>query len=196
MRRRALWLTLAKAVVGFVAGLALWWGLAPAYASVMARSAEPVIRVFERPRVTQLRAEQREVIVDRIDFPPASPRPGIPADDLTFNFILFTTLFAAVRNTFSNRNVVSFLSGCVILYVTHVLGLIAEIESIYALKLGPWSVANYGPFARNFWGAAAHFYRLVGVYAFAFIIWWLLQPQQGDAVEPPSRSRGKKKRAR
>lgn len=195
MQRRALWLTVAKVVVGFVAGLALWWGLAPAYASVMARSAEPVIRVFERPRVTRLRAEQREVIVDRIDFPPASPRPGIPADDLTFNFILFTTLFAAVRNTFSNRNVVSFLSGCVILYVTHVLGLIAEIESIYALKLGPWSVANYGPFARNFWGAAAHFYRLVGVYAFAFIIWWLLQPQQGDAVEPPSRSRGKKKRA-
>lgn len=196
MRRRALWLTVAKAVAGFLLGLALWWGLTPAYGSAMAGGAEPLIRVFERPRVTRLRAENREVIVNRADFPPASPRPGIPADDLTFNFILLTTLFAAVRNTFSNRNVVSYLVACAILYVTHVFGLIAAVESIYALQLGPWSAANYGPFARNFWGAAAHFYRLVGVYAFAFIIWWLLQPQRGDEAEPAARQRGKKKRAR
>lgn len=195
MQRRALWLTAVKGVAGFVVGLAVWWAMSPSYASAMASAAEPMIRLFESPRVTHLRAEQREVIVERADFPPASPRPGIPADDLTFNFILFTALFAAVRETFSNRNVVAFLAGCVILYLTHVAGLIAAVESIYVLQLGPWSAAHYGPFARNFWSAAAHFYRLVGVYAFAFVIWWLLQPQNGEAAEAAAPRRNKKRRS-
>lgn len=193
MQRRALWLTAVKAVAGFVLGLAIWWGVSPSYGSAIAGGAEPLIRIFESPRVTHLRAENREVIVDRTDFPPASPRPGIPADDLTFNFILLTTLFAAVPKTFSNRNVVSFLIACAILYVTHILGLIAAVESIYALQLGPWSAAHYGPFARNFWGAAAHFYRLVGVYAFAFVIWWLMQPQKGDVAATPARKKKKRR---
>ena len=81
MQRRALWLTVAKAVAGFVLGLAIWWGVSPSYGSAIAGGAEPLIRIFESRRVTHLRAENREVIVDRSDFPPASPRPGIPADD-------------------------------------------------------------------------------------------------------------------
>lgn len=165
-----------KGLVGFVLGLGLWWGLTPTYNAVVARPAEMILRVTERPPVTRIDVQGRGLIINREDFPPKSPRPGVPLSDLTFNVALVVALFAASRETFSNRNVVGFTLAMVVLYLTHIAGLVATIKSIYALKLGQWSVATYGPFARNFWGAAEHFYRLVGMYAFGFAVWWVFRP--------------------
>ncbi|HVT43873.1 MAG TPA: hypothetical protein VMT00_05735 [Thermoanaerobaculia bacterium] len=173
----------------------IWWGGSPSYNVALARSAEMVLRWSERPPVTRLRTEERQIIVERQDFARGSPRPGVPAHDLTFNFIIMMTLFAAGRETFSNRNVAGLLLAAAILFLTHVAGLIVTIKSIYALQLGAWSQANYGSVARNIWGAAAHFYRLVGMYAFAVGLWWLLRP--GVVVEmPKGRSVRKRKSAR
>jgi hypothetical protein len=30
--------------------------------------------------------------------------------------------------------------------------------------------------ARNFWGAGAHFYTVVGVFGAPFALWWLFRP--------------------
>jgi len=163
------------------------------YDHLLAACAEPLVRIGERPAVTRLRAEGESIIVDRSDFGPRSKRPGIPAHDLTFNVILLSTLFAAERKTFSNRNVVGFLLAVMVLFFTHVFAFVASVKSIYALQLGRWSEVHYGPIARNFWAGSAHFYRLVGIYAIAFALWWLFRPDPETVALPRSAKRKRKK---
>jgi len=182
-----------KGVVGFFVGLGVWIALSSSYNPLVAGAAEALLRLSENPSVTRLRPEESEIIVDRDDFPPRSARPGVPLQDLTFNVILLIALFASSRETFSTRNVVGFGLACGILYVTHVFGLIAAVKSIYAVKLGAWSEAAYGPISRNVWSGASHFYRLVGLYAFAFAIWWVLRPEGIRLARRASKRKGRKK---
>lgn len=186
------WRVALKALGGFVAGLAMWALLSPIYDRVIASGAETTMRMFERPAVTRLRpASDNYVTIDRSDFDPRSKRPAISIRDLTFNFLLLTALFAASKKTFSDRNIGGFIVAAVLLALTHILGTIAEVMSIYVAKLGPWSRATYGDVARNFWGVASHAYRLVLMYAIAFALWWALRP--ADAVARPPRGAVKKR---
>lgn len=189
MRRRLL-PTLAKGTIGFLLGLGLWAGFAEPYASFVAATAQPLLRFMERPPVSRLITEGPSIVVNREDFPPSSPRPQLPLKDLTFNVILLTVLFASERSPLSTRNVTRFLIACLILPVTHILAFVAGVESIYALKLGPWSAAHYGPISRNFWSAAAHFYRIAGVYGVAFLLWWTLRGKALETPEAGTRKRG------
>ncbi|HEX7706018.1 MAG TPA: hypothetical protein VF701_06115 [Thermoanaerobaculia bacterium] len=180
-------------------GLALWAGLSPLYDRVVAAGAEAVIRSFENPRVTRLRmAEDRHVRVDRSDFDPRSPRPAIRVYDLTFNFVLLTALFAAARRTFSDRNVGGFFAASALLALTHILGTVAEVMSIYVAKLGPWSRAHYSDLERHIWGVADHSYKVVLMFAFVFALWWMLRdtgtekPVLERKARRPARPRGKR----
>ena len=167
----------SKAIVGFFAGLAFWWGISAPYHRIVAPPAEMILRATETPSVTRLEPREMEIIVNRDDFPVRSARPGVPMFDLTFNVILLFALFSASRETFSNRNVIGFLAACALLYVSHVGALIVTVKSIYAMKLGAWSTANYGAVARNVWAGTEHFYRVVGLYGIAFALWWILRPE-------------------
>ena len=187
------WRVALRGLAGFLAGLALWVALTPVYNRGIAAVAEKVIRAFERPAVTQLKpAEKGYVTIDRADFDPKSKRPGIPLHDLTFNVLLVTALFMVSKRPFSDRNVGGFLVAMVVLALTHVLGAVTEVMSVYVGKLGLWSRMHYGDFARNFWGVASHFYRLVLMYAIAFALWWIFRD---PAVEAPA-SAGKKRKRR
>ena len=189
---RVEWRVALRALAGFAVGLALWVFLSPQYDRVIAAGAEKVLRAFEDPPVTRLRpAADRFVTVDREDFDPRSKRPAIPVHDLTFNVILLTALFAASKRPFSDRNISGFLLAALLLSVTHVFGMVAEVMSIYVAKLGMWSRVNYGDFSRNFWGVANHFYRLVLMYAIAFMLWWIFRDR---GIEAPAPAKKKKKR--
>lgn len=187
------WRTVLKTLAGFAAGLAVYVLITPLYDSLIAAGAEKTLNAFENPNVTRLRrAPDGNVTVDRMDFDPRSQRPAIPLRDLTFNFVLLTALFAVSPRPFSDRNIGGFVIASVILALTHVLGAVVEVQSIYALKLGNWSQMHYSGFERNFWGAANHFYRLVLMYAIAFALWWVFR---GPGAAPPlrhRRGRGKK----
>jgi hypothetical protein len=168
---------LLRATIGFLLGLGLWTGFIGPYATFVATTAQPLLRMMERPAVTRLTADEETIVVNREDFPRTSPRPQIRLDELTFNVILLTVLFASNVPSLSTRNVTLFLIACLILSVTHVLAFVAAVESIYALRLGPWSAAHYGPFARNFWSGASHFYRIAGMFGLAFLLWWPTRPR-------------------
>ena len=191
------WRLALKAFAGFLAGLALWVLLTPSYDRVIAASAEKVIRVFEKPPVTRLtRKDDGYTTVDRTDFDRRSTRrPAMPIKDLTFNIILLTALFAASKRVFSDRNIGGFLIAAVILALTHILGTIAEVMSIYVAKLGMWSTVNYTEFERNFWGVANHSYRLVLMYAFAFALWWAFR-DKSENVEKAAARRPRQKRGK
>lgn len=173
---RNLWSSLARGALGFLLGLVLWWALSVPYARLLATLSEPLIHVAERPTVTHLIADGTELTIDRSDFPRDSPRPGLRLMDLTFNIILLTTLFAVNRPVLSDRNVGGLLLACLALVLVHVAAVVVNVQSIYALRLGAWSQRNYGVVARNFWGVAAHFYSLVGVFGASFALWWLFRP--------------------
>jgi hypothetical protein len=155
-------------------GAAVWAGGAEPYQRTVAAAANAAIRLFEAPAVTRLRAEKREVIVDREDFPETSARPGIPADDLDFNVAILAALFAASPRALSDRGIRRFAAAAGLLWITHVVALVFAVESLYALSLGPWSAARYGPIARNFWATGSHFYRIAGIFAVPFALWWAL----------------------
>ncbi len=164
---------LLRTVIGLLIGFVIWAGLGPIYHRVIAAATGVALEWMEQPRVTDLHADGNDVVVNRLDFPRSSPRPAISLDALTYNIILLTGLFAMAPRPLSDRNVAQFIKASLVLAVIHVLALITQIESIYALHLGRWSEAHYGAFARNAWGASAHFYNLFGVHAAAFALWLL-----------------------
>lgn len=176
-----LWPNLAKGATGFLLGLVFWWALSSPYARLLASLSEPLIRIAERPPVTRLIPRGTELTIDRTDFPRASPRPGLLLMDLTANIILLTTLFAVNRQPLSDRNIRGLLLASLVLVVVHVAAVVMNVQSIYALRLGPWSERNYGSVARNFWGASAHFYSLIGAFGAGFALWWLFRPSSVPA---------------
>lgn len=184
-----LWPGLARGAAGFLIGMAVWWGLSSPYARLLASLSEPIVRIAERPPVTRLVPGGTELTIERTDFPRASPRPGLQLMDLTFNIILLTTLFAANRHALTDRNVLGFLLAGAALILVHVAAVVANVESIYALRLGPWSARHYGVVARNFWGAAAHFYSVVGGFGAALVLWWLFSPSSVSLPTRPSHRR-------
>jgi hypothetical protein len=188
-RRRDLARPLVRAAVGFLAGAALWIGLAEPYHRTLAAPAQALIRAFESPGVTRLRAENREVIVDREDFPPSSPRPGIPAQDLDFNVAILTALFATARRPFSDRSLRILAAALALLWASHVAALVFSVESLYATELGPWSAAHYGTVARNLWATGHHFYRIAGMFAIPFVLWWAFTREGSGASTPAGRHR-------
>jgi hypothetical protein len=187
------WRIALKAAVGFLAGLLMWVALSPSYDGFIAAVAQTSIRLFERPAVTRLeRAADGFVTIDRSDFASRSQRPAIPVYDLTFNFILLTTLFAARQRSISDRNIGRFVVASVLLSVTHVVATVVEVESIYALKLRGWSLMNYSAFERTFWGVASHAYRVVLMYAIAFGLWWIFRDSEPEPAVTRAPKRGRK----
>jgi hypothetical protein len=171
-----------KGSAGFVIALAAWWALSAPYTRLLAVLSEPVIRLVERPRVTRLLGRGTELTIDRSDFPPSSPRPSLGTTGITDNFILLATLFAASARALSDRNVFGFATASLALVFVHVAAVVANVQSIYASRLGIWSTIHYGAFARTFWGMAVHFYSVVGVFASAFALWWLFSERDGRRI--------------
>ncbi len=161
-----------RLAAGFAAGLAFWFAFSAPYERGLASAAEVLLRLFESPAVTTLSASDGEIWVERSDFPPASPRPGLPAADIDFNFAQLTALFALTPRPLGARRFGRFWLAAAALAVIHVLALVCQVESLYATSLGPWSEAHYGPIARNLWAAAFHFYLVAGRFAAPFALWW------------------------
>jgi hypothetical protein len=184
-----------RLLVGFLVGIALWFLFSTTYEKAVAPAAEALLRLGEQPAVTRLEAPGKEFLVNRTDFPPGAPHPGLPSPDLHFNFVLLTALFALRPRPWKQDNVVRFLLAALCLYVVHVIFLVFEVESVYATRLGEWSAAHYGAFARNFWAAGFHFYQIAGRFAAPFVIWWSFgRPEPTQTQEVPRGPRRKKKR--
>ncbi len=89
----------------------------------------------------------------------------MPADQLTYNVILFVALLATVRRPWWRRMAVA----VIVLFVSHVLTFAVAAESLYASGRDPTS------FEANVWLMAALFFRVVGMLAVAFGCWWWVQ---------------------
>jgi hypothetical protein len=142
--------------------------------------------------MTQLSAKGGEILVERGDFPPDSPRPGLPADDIHFNFVLLTALFALQPHFFEFRSLLRVAAGAALLFLVHVLALVFQVEAVYATRLGDWSAIHYGALARNLWAGGFHFYLVAGRFAAPFVLWWLLARKDISGSRDSGRPRAKK----
>lgn len=186
---------LLRALVGFLLAIAFWFGFSRPYEATVAVAAQTLTNVFESPDVTRLEAGKGEFLLDRRDFPPGSARPGLPAPDIHFNFVLLAALFAMDRRPFEAAHVTRFLAAAGILWVVHVLALAFQVQSIYATSLGAWSDAHYGRLSSNFWAAGWHFYQIAGRFAAPFALWWFFgRREEDDSAEKMGRSGRKRKR--
>lgn len=182
---------LLKALGGFLIGLAVWGGLSAPYTRLLGFLTETAVRVAERPAATRLTPSGTLLIVDRSDIPPSpSGRFAVESTDITFNLIILITLFAASDRAFSDRNIFGFAAAALGLVFVHVAAVLSFVEAYYALSLGAWSTANYGSFARLFWGRAPYFYSIIGVYGSAVALWWLFRPDPQAATKAPRLARG------
>jgi hypothetical protein len=176
---------------GFLAGLLFGYAFRAPYERLVAAAGEASLRWTESPPVTRLEARDGEFLVERSDFPPAAPRPGLPAADLDFNFALLTALFAMDPKPWRSGRVSRLLAACGILFLVHAAALLFEVRALYATRLGEWSGTRYGPFARNFWAGGAHFYAIAGRFAAPFAIWW---PFRGEEKPKGGGSRRRKRK--
>ncbi|HEY6928963.1 MAG TPA: hypothetical protein VJA66_04725 [Thermoanaerobaculia bacterium] len=178
---------------GFLVGLIVWIPFSTPYERALAGVVETVLRLTESPPVTHLAASPGEILLDRPDFPPAAPRPGLPAADLHFNFVLLVALFALGKKPWRDKSIAQFLLAAVLLSLVHVAALIFEVRSVYATRLGPWSAAHYGAIGRNFWAGGFHFYQIAGRFAAPFAIWWLLSKRDSPNAGGMSRSTSRRR---
>jgi hypothetical protein len=186
---------LLRALVGFVLAIAFWFGFSRPYEATVAVAAQALTNVFESPDVTRLDSGKGEFLLDRRDFPPGSARPGLPAPDIHFNFVLLAALFAMDRRPLEAAHVARFLAAAGILWVVHVLALAFQVQSIYATSLGAWSDAHYGRLSSNFWATGWHFYQIAGRFAAPFALWWFFgRREEDESAEKRGRSGRKRKR--
>lgn len=189
--------TALRVLLGFLVGLLVWVALSSPYERALAGSAGAVLRLFERPAVTRLEAVGGGIRIERKDFPPGSPRPVLPATDIHFNFVLLLSLFAIdLPGVRFGRS----LSALLLLFLIHITALVFQVQSVYAMSLGAWSAAHYGPFARNVWAGGFHFYQIVGRFAAPFALWWVLGRREDrkrpDDLAKPSRRAPRKRKTR
>jgi hypothetical protein len=187
-----------RVLLTFLVALVFWSVFSRTYERILAATSQTVLRAFERPAVTRLTAVSGSFRVERKDFPPGSPRPGLPAADLHFNFVLLISLFALDPRPWEGGRVARILLATLALFLVHVIALILQVQSVYATALGPWSEVRYGAVARNVWGGAFHFYQIAGRFAAPFAIWWPLRRAEGREENGSGRraARGKRRKRR
>lgn len=165
--RRAL-----RFAAGAAIGIALWVFASAGYNAILATFAEPLLRVDSRLRgVEVLSSGQR--ILGRGDADPTVPGVVIPADQLTYNIVLLLGLFATNESALRDRGFPRLLIAMMVLFATHILAVVISLELTYATRTGGWGAVRYSPLAQDFWTALEYGYRLFGMFAIAFGLWWV-----------------------
>lgn len=172
---------------GFAFALAMWLMLSTPYARLLAASAQAAMRTTESPELTAIVPSETLLVNYRRDVPPERDKLAVESRDVTFNFILLVTLFAASRRALSRRNLAGLAAASALLFVVHVIAVMSFIKADYALNYGSWSAEHFSAVSRGFWTRAPYFYSVIGVHAFAFALWWLLRDPAAASASPSAK---------
>ena len=155
-----MWRNALRFAAGALAGALLWWYAAPAYDAFVGAAAEPVLHLDARFRDADTAGRGRWVIIRSAG---GHFRYGtLPADQMTYNVILFLALMATARRPRWGRVAIA----VAVLFVSHVITFAVGTESLYASGRDPTSTEA------NVWMMANLFLRVVGMLAVAFGCWW------------------------
>jgi hypothetical protein len=151
----------------------LWLLLTPAYNRFLLGSAENLARLTESPNVTDLlRKDEHFAYVSRLDFPPARSLVwSFRTTDVHFHLVMLGALFLAVPAVPWKERLANLGWALLITVFFDIVVVFLYVKFAYATQLGDWSLAHYGPFARNFWGLAKHLFDLPFKLALPFLLW-------------------------
>jgi hypothetical protein len=155
----------------------LAWAIAsPIYNRVLVRLVEPAVRLFESPDRTTLYVRGYEqMMITHTDY---GAGQGYLAEvrlpDVHFTWILGSALALATPGVARGERLRRLAIAGVWFLFFHVFLLAMRVEFVYATQLGAWSLARYGPVARETIGIVKHTLDLPLKLAMPFAVWWAL----------------------
>jgi hypothetical protein len=168
-----MWRNALRFAAGALAGVLLWSYGAPVYDAVVAAAAEPVLHLDARFRDLDTAERGRWIAIRSAG---GKFRYGtLPADQMTYNVILFVALFATVRRPRWGRVAIAI----VVLFASHVITFAVGTESLYATGRDPSSTEA------SVWMAANLLLRVVGMLGVAFGCWWWVAVAGQEQVHRP-----------
>ena len=174
---------------------AAWMLLTPVYNPFLLTAAENLLQISESPDVTDLFPRGRhDAFIVRRDFPPAkSLVQSFRVTDLHFHLVLLAALFLAVPDVPWRKRLEN-LGWAVLVTVFFDLFLcFFVVKATYATRLGAWSLAHYGAFARNFYGLVRHLLDLPFKLGLPLLLWsgfylGRMMEEMGSRRSPPDSS--------
>jgi hypothetical protein len=166
-------LFIRNALLWMVPVALLWLALTSVYNRFLLGSAQNLVHLTESPNVTDLlRQGDHFAYISRRDFPPSRTLVhSFRVTDVHFHLLMLGVLFLGVpripwRRRFEN------LGWAVLITIFFDIFLIFfYVKGVYAARLGAWSLAHYGPFARNFYGLGEHLLDLPFKFSLPFVLW-------------------------
>lgn len=151
----------------------VWTLLAPVYNRFLLGSAQNLVRLTEYPSVTDLlRKDAHFAYISRRDFPPARALVNsFRVTDVHFHLLMLGVLFLAVPRVPWRRRLESLGWAFLITIFFDIFLIFFYVKATYAARLGAWSLAHYGAFARNFWGLGEHLLDLPFKFSLPFLLW-------------------------
>jgi len=149
----------------------VWLVLRPALDIAVPRLTEVLIRAFEYPRVTRLVPADHWVEIRRSDFRSGSAIPKVPLTEVHFNTIILLALYLSLQRPLSRTQLERLFMGWSVLYIAQCFNLLFHVKTIYAIRLGEWSLQYYSPLIRNVYAYLQYFTDLPGRFSFPFLIW-------------------------
>jgi hypothetical protein len=174
-RERAAWgVRFAVALLAWTIPVGFAWFLAaPYYNLFLASSGERLVRLTERPAVTRLPLVRGDdALVTRSDTRAGGRLPySLHLSDVHFPVVLLVALFLAVPEVTWSRRLTNLGYALLVAIGFHLLDVIFWVKFVYATQLGDWSLRQYGPLARNFWGLGKHLLDLPVKLALPVLLW-------------------------
>jgi hypothetical protein len=151
----------------------VWLAVTPVYNRFLKTAAENLLLLTESPNVTRLLAQDPHTAhIRRRDFPPSRSVVGsVRVTDLHFHLVLLAALFLAVPDVPWRERLANLGWAVLIAVFFHLLLLFFWVKFVYATQLGSWSLAHYGPFARNLFGLGKHLLDLPFKLSLPLVLW-------------------------
>lgn len=191
-QRRGWALRLARNLA-FTAPIAmlLWLLVSPFLSLFVAKAAERLTRLAERPAVTRIELSQGEdALISRADTRAGGRLPyGVRVTDIHFPLVLLIAIFLATPDVPAGERFANLGYALLVILFFFIVDLFFWVKFAYATQLGAWSAAHYGPFARNFWGLGKHVLDLPVKLALPFALWaaFYLRQLTGELFAPADR---------
>lgn len=174
-RAQATWAhrLIRNTVLWLIPVAALWVVLTPSYNRFLEVGGQNLLRIAESPDVTRLDPrDEHYALIARTDLPHDREVVGsLRVTDLHFPIILLAALFLAVPGVPWKERLANLGWALLASAFLHLFLVVAWVEFTYTTQLGPWSLAHYGPVARNGWGLAKHLLDLPIKLAWPFALW-------------------------
>jgi hypothetical protein len=151
----------------------VWTVLTPVYNRFVKTAAENLLLLSESPNITELLMQDPHTAhIRRRDFPPSRSLVGsVRVTDLHFDLVLLAALFLAVPDVPWRERMANLGWAVLIAVFFHLLLLFFWVKFVYATQLGAWSLAHYGPFARNLYGLGKHLLDLPFKLSLPLVLW-------------------------